>query len=111
GRDITFNPYVFEMHAKNGLWADLRTKPITNGANVLDLVRREFDAAGKVYIAGDSIHFDRSFIRLDFPVLEVLLHHRMVDTSSFMVAREAWGCPVAPRPEGAHRALADCYVS
>jgi oligoribonuclease len=109
---VTINPYVFEMHAKNGLWADLRTKPITHGKNVDKLIRREKEEVGIAYIAGDSIHFDRSFIRVHFPLIEVQLHHRMVDTSSFMVAREAWGCPVAPRPaEPAHRALADCYVS
>lgn len=64
------------------------------------------------YLAGDSIHFDRSFLRVHMPRVHEALHHRMVDTSSFAVAHEMWGKPVAAKPENPpHRALADCYLS
>lgn len=105
---------VVRMHMDNGL---LRNATDPTHAGTLAATERalllwlSYSPAPR-YLAGDSIHFDRSFLRVHMPRVHEALHHRMVDTSSFMVAHEMWGKPKAPKPEKpAHRALADCYVS
>lgn len=105
-------PVALKMHINNGLLLECAEHGIDIGLADHDLMQL-FDRDGaKPYLAGDSIHFDRKFLDAHMHWCPKQLHYRMVDTSSFMVAFDAWGVPSAPRPaEPAHRALADCYGS
>lgn len=105
-------PVVLRMHIDNGLLLECADR----GIHISDAdyaLMQFFERDGdKPYLAGDSIHFDRKFLDAHMHWCPKRLHYRMVDTSSFMVAFDAWGVLSAPRPvEPAHRALADCYVS
>lgn len=62
-----------------------------------------------VYLAGNSIHFDRSFLAHYMPTLLSKLHYRQVDVSSLKVLMEAW-MPKSDQwvpPGKPHRAMPD----
>lgn len=62
----------------------------------------------KVMLAGNSIHFDRGFIKQWMPLVDRRLWHRMLDISAVSTFMQLLGHPKAPRPEKpAHRSEAD----
>lgn len=64
---------------------------------------KQYFPNGRAILAGNSIHFDRSFIKAQMPEVEKLLHFRMIDVTSIMEARRIFKAP--------HRALADIQAS
>ena len=61
----------------------------------------------RLILTGNSVHFDRSFLRVEMPDLEKLFYHGHADVSS---ARRVLGA-TPPGGEVAHRAMADCEMS
>jgi oligoribonuclease len=51
---------------------------------LIDFVKSHFDGEPAV-LAGNSIHSDRAMIKAWWPTLDLLLHYRMLDVSSFKV--------------------------
>lgn len=103
-------PFVREMHTKSGL-----LERVPNGYH-LDSVEsfliRYLDGRQNVVLAGDSIHFDRAFLRRWMPSLSEALHYKMLDTTSLYLAMEAWGLPTfTARNPNAHEALSDVLWS
>ncbi|AGC43296.1 oligoribonuclease [Myxococcus stipitatus DSM 14675] len=101
---------ALEMHKASGLY-----ELACESEHDLDLVRfrlgvflEPFFAAGPVNLGGNSVHFDRSFLRFFWPQLELKLHHRHLDVSSIRMLAERV-CPGAPQLPGEkpHRAMAD----
>lgn len=77
---------VYDMHNQNGLIDKIKQEGLpekTVESHLLKLIAEHFSAA--VYLAGNSIHQDRRFIRRWWPRLEEKLHYRMLDVSSFKV--------------------------
>ena len=64
-----------------------------------------FSPTGSLYLAGNSVHFDRRFLTRYFPEVEQLLHHRHLDVSSVRMLAEAAGHPPLAG-EKPHRAMA-----
>lgn len=61
-------------------------------------------------LAGNSIHFDRGFMKVHLPQAEAELHYRMIDVSSMdELARRVWKATHDARPKAndAHRAMSD----
>ncbi|MGD0284071.1 MAG: oligoribonuclease [Candidatus Saccharimonadales bacterium] len=76
---------------------------------VADLIRSNFGSEPAV-LAGNSIHFDRMFIRQWWPEVESLLHYRMLDVSSFKVLMQGkYNLSFAKKE--VHRAKADIEAS
>lgn len=119
------DPYVLEMHTKNGLWA-------TSAASTLALSDVDRLLAGFIaeacatvgvtpgektgpQLAGNTISFDRSFMQVDLPQAHALLHYRNVDVTTLNeMARRFWPAVHAGRPKSestTHRAEADCVES
>jgi oligoribonuclease len=63
-----------------------------------------------LHLAGNSVHFDRRFLKRYFPAVETLLHHRHLDVSSVRMLAEAAGHPPL-NGEKPHRAMADVRES
>lgn len=109
------NDYVLNMHTKNNLLNDIdrgHGVPLKDAENgIVDFV--ESFAIGKPIIAGNSIHFDRRFLRSQMPTLDGILSHRMFDCSTLkLFAANHWPDLVQARTaEVAHRALPDCLES
>lgn len=120
--------YVMEMHAKSGLLAALQgpdmkiedadwtlsrfvdscSLPSPSGKDWM--IRRSKD--GELLVpAGNSVHFDMSFIKVHMPQLAKRFGHRLFDVSTLKKHyRDAYGeWPEVPFPEGAveHRAMGD----
>lgn len=120
------DPFVQEMHHKNGLWMEsLRANPILG---TLARIDEDLSAlvqgvcAGKVgekngpQIAGNTIGFDRAFCKQHLPTFEGLLHYRSLDVTSVNeLARRTWTKVYEGRPRTAagteHRAMADVLNS
>lgn len=129
-RDVVPDKYVLEMHKKSGLLKDVCLK----GGNMKDAEVRAlrflnglhekrgsgFDGATVgivteeparplLTLAGFSVHFDRSFLKVHMPALERRFSHRHVDVSVLKELQKRWEpAPSEEKKEPAHRALADC---
>lgn len=117
GKD-KMDPFVVDMHTKNGLLADIEDNP---------QCPRRYEAEEKALdfmiqfpqgmpLAGNSVHFDKAWLKYHMPRLHAYFHYRIIDVSSFneMAARINptlhAGRPGASK-ETAHRALADALES
>jgi oligoribonuclease len=122
--------FIRDMHTKNGLWNEV--KGLTGIPSYeLDDVNDDFgeflekfvtvttDDQGRKNVdrpllAGNTISFDRAFMKIHLPSAEAELHYRN-DCSSFNeVARRFWPEIYAGRPkkpEAAHRAMDDAEES
>ena len=62
-----------------------------------------------LYLAGNSIHFDRKFIDEYMPTLSSRLHYRMFDVRVLMMAEYMWTTGVVTHLDAAseHRAVSD----
>ena len=112
--DRRMNDFVREMHTANGLLED--TRPHVEGKGVPqwnaydDACSWLPTAPDRLILAGNSIHFDRRFLREDYPDFEDRFYRRMFDVSAFLVAAQTYELPI-PEQESGHRALADCRRS
>jgi oligoribonuclease len=59
------------------------TNDLASVATELASFAEETRSGGSLYLAGNSIHNDRKWVRRDFPELENKLHYRMLDVTSF----------------------------
>ena len=50
---------------------------------LIKFIKDNFD--GDIYLAGNSIHNDRNFIRLEWKRLDKMLHYRMLDVSAWKI--------------------------
>lgn len=134
--------YVRDMHTKNGLWAELTGErdvaaPGTIYMGSAGSVEREFSKflrkhTVKVYtvigpkgeetrldraqLAGNTISFDRSFLKRHMPDAEAQLHYRNFDVSSLnefarRFAPAVYEARPKQSPAVAHRAMADAEDS
>lgn len=111
-----WDPFVREMHTKNGLIADLELsgKNCRSAreveAKLLTMVPDEADREEKTVLAGSTISFDLEFLRNTMPTLAKRLSHRVYDVSAVKLFCRSLGMPKIPKQE-AHRAAADVLES
>lgn len=112
------DPYVRDMHTKNGLWDALKnvTAPYTKNLALAPWLKEilEENNLSRPLLAGSTVHFDLGVIQRELPDLAALLHYRVFDVSSLKRAVEWWTDGIElPRAEGdaAHRAMADIEYS
>lgn len=133
--------FVRDMHTKNGLWAELKGDTDVSGINVYMGSRRSVEQqfakflrehTVKVYmvagpkgnemrldraqLAGNTISFDRAFLKRHMPDAEAQLHYRNLDVSSLNEFARRFAPAVyegRPKqsPSAAHRAMADAEES
>lgn len=108
--------FIRKMHGANGLFAecaesDLLDEDIEQEA--LEFLGNLGIESGTVQMAGNSIHFDRAFLRQWMPKLEAFFHYRQIDMTTVNELARRWSPELfAARPQAkAHRALPDCYDS
>lgn len=76
---------------------------------IVALIEEHFGSEPAV-LAGNSIHNDRNFIRAHMKELELKLHYRMLDVSSFKVLMQSKYKEVFEK-DSAHRAFEDVQAS
>jgi oligoribonuclease len=120
---------VRDMHAKSGLWPEVKDNTIAQPIRQVDEALASFlrehavkleREGGRVtlvrpQLAGNGIHFDRGFMRRCLRRAEAELHHRQLDVTSVNELMRRF-CPAIyearPRPtESAHRAMDDVLES
>ena len=85
-------------------------KPMTQVEQELVALISEYFGAEPAILAGNSIHNDRNFIKTQMPNLDLKLHYRMLDVTSFKVIMQAKYGEVFDKPE-VHRAFEDIQAS
>lgn len=113
----SMKPFVQKMHTDNGLWAEVQTAEF--GAwtakaedELMDAVSFVEEYGDRPFLAGSSVHFDRSFMEEAWPCFApTSFHHRHFDVSSIKLFCQSLGMPKFPKNEAAHRAKADIIES
>lgn len=102
---------AFAMHQKSGL-LDLvlasRNHRDDVSAVLAAFIGANVPSFAPLHLAGNSVHFDRGFLRAYFPAIEQRFHHRHLDVSSLRTAADIFVPDAAPfGGEKPHRAMAD----
>jgi oligoribonuclease len=108
------DPFVREMHEKNGLTARVRKshKPVRLVEKELFALIHANAGPGEAVLAGNSIHADRRFIAAYMPLVDRYLSYRLVDVSTVKLLKRAWYPELeAPVKKGAHTAVSDVEES
>lgn len=112
--------FVKQMHTGNGLFrecdaADPQERGLVAVTDALvawlDALTPHTPGRPAHTLAGDSVHFDRSFLQESMPRVADRFSHRLLDVSAFRVAREVLGLPGFDAGPVAHRAQADVMAS
>jgi oligoribonuclease len=89
----TIDPVVVEMHGKSGLLADV-CRPTALDREFIESRLVSFltgQGLGKdCYLAGSSVHFDRSFLARHMPEVLKRVSHRMLDVTTLFLLAKAW---------------------
>ena len=105
---------VLEMHTKNGLLVECARGRAPGLELVehllLQHVPEEKEREAMPVLAGSSIHFDHSFIKVHMPKVDARLSHRHYDVSGLKLFCQSMGMPKFRKAE-AHRAAADVAES
>lgn len=104
GRDF----WDANVEARDGLLKQNSSATKTAGdveAELLGLIEEYFND-DPVLLAGNSIHQDRKFIELEWPLLNKRLHYRMLDVSAWKVVFDGKYKKRFAKPEE-HRAVED----
>lgn len=108
-----------KTHAKTGLTGRVISSDITPEAAanaLLEYVQKLVPDSGKAILAGNSVHYDKEFLRRE-PYGKFLdhLHHRILDVSSIKEAARRWAdrslVKGAPKKKGTHEARQDILES
>lgn len=95
GAMVAASEYALNMHQQSGLLE----KAVMSNVHVDDAERGLLELIAEhtesdednVYLAGNSIHFDRRFIRRYMPKLEKRLHYRMLDITAVSLFQQLYG--------------------
>lgn len=116
GDDLSkeMDDYVTRMHTSNGLLAACAASAVTlaeSEAFLCSLAASIGAQPRSIVLAGGSVHFDLSFIRVHMPRFAAFLSHRVFDVSTLKAAERTWGDPFGDIKADAHRALPDVLAS
>jgi oligoribonuclease len=97
---------VRDMHEKSGLLARMEESDLSLVDVVAD-VQRNLDVqlgdSNPANLAGNTVHFDRSFLYEWAPSLLRYFSHRHLDVSVFKVLANAWGIEPFPKSSAENR--------
>lgn len=102
-------------HARSGLIDKVKASTLDEAAATLQMIEflKQFVAAGKSPMCGNSICQDRRFMARHMPDLEAYFHYRNLDVSVFKELARRWKPKVYSgfKKASKHEALADIYES
>jgi len=109
------DPFIREMHTKNGLFDDCKNDANMYIEEIDVLLEKKYGPRSEVVderpiLAGSTIHFDHSFIAKHMPRFDNILSYRHYDVSAIQLFCRSLGMPKPAKAE-AHRAMADIQES
>ena len=109
------NEFAIKTHGASGLLTQVleSTKRMPDVEEAfLTFIEKHFDKKEKVILAGNSIHFDKSFIdRQMGELVKSRLHYRLIDVSGFNEFLKITVNFKVEKPVAKHRGLADVMNS
>lgn len=110
----SLDPFIIDMHTKNGLLVECQrpdAKPIEQvDRELAELIEWVEDKDERATLAGSSIHFDHSYLKVHLPLTNKKLSHRHYDVSALKLYCQSLGMPRFKKAE-AHRAWDDIVES
>lgn len=106
------NEWCVTQHTASGLLERIKAEGRPEKEVIHELIgfiKAEFGGEPAI-LAGNSIHNDRSFIKVWWPEVDSLLHYRMMDVSSLKILMQAKYGVVFKKKE-VHRAFDDIQAS
>lgn len=79
------NDWCFKQHRKSGLVDRVAQSTMTlqeAEKSIIHQINTHLSVRDTLYIAGNSVHFDKKFIDIHMPMLASRLSHRVVDVTS-----------------------------
>jgi len=108
--------YVFEMHTKSGLLAELSCCSLADAERtVCDVLHEAGIPYGSATLAGFCPQFDMAFLKRHMPTLAGWFDYRHVDVSTLRGLVRRWASPEIDdflrekNGETKHRTIEDCY--
>lgn len=109
---VQANEYVLNMHRESGLWDALLDSAVLHVDDIEDMILRDIEQyEGPVYLLGNSVHFDRSFIDSWMPRLSKKLSHRIIDATTLRLMLNSLGIELNVPAADKHRAQYDIEAS
>lgn len=105
--------WCIENHQKSGLTDAVLSSPdtITSAEKAfIEFIRDHSLATDTLYLAGNSIHTDRAFVKREMPGVESMLHYRMIDVTAISLFLKTMGIENYEKL-GSHRACDDILES
>jgi oligoribonuclease len=99
-----------DMHERSGLLMACSQRGISesDAEVLLRYFLKPHKAAGDLHLAGNSVHFDRGFLKKHWPQIEEMFHHRHLDVSSLrMLGERLTDVPKLDLGNKPHRAMSD----
>lgn len=113
GALLDANPFYVKMKENKASLIELSADSPAIGVvekEMTQFIREHCGVLKPVVLCGNSIHMDRLFIRAQLPLVEQLLHYRMLDVTSWKLVFEAkYGAKYVKQET--HRALDDVRES
>lgn len=100
---------VQEMHDQSTLWHDMEISDSLRLEDIEDEILKDIQSVDDhvIYLAGASVHFDRSFLEPKMPRLFKKVHHRHYDVSTLKMFFESLGVLELHPSIPVHRAAQD----
>lgn len=105
--------YVAEMHKKSGLIEECRREKLVLymvEVLLIEFIQQATEPGEKVMLAGNSIHFDRAFLKHHMKSFDKMFDYRMLDVSAIKTMMETH-FETDFKKEKVHRAMADIEES
>ncbi|MCP8351775.1 oligoribonuclease [Candidatus Synchoanobacter obligatus] len=111
GEDVLegMSDWCIEHHGNSGLSQAVRESHKSLAEvekKLIEYIQSQTLPTNVLYLAGNSIHTDRAFVKRYMPGLESILHYRMLDVTAIAMFAYSMGIPAFEK-RSSHRALDD----
>lgn len=109
------NKWCTDTHTASGLVGEINSSSLDEAsvaAEITAFLDKHDVSEHKPPLLGNSVHFDRAFLRKFAPEAHAMLSHRNIDVSSIKECLKRWNPDAIPeKVEVPHRAMADIRLS
>ena len=109
--ELAINAWALKQHTENGLLSDIMEEGASLGAVSawIRAIINDYLGDEKVYLGGNSVSFDRSFVEEHMELVADILHYRNIDMTNFDQLLNAMGIQCGKG--SSHRAKSDIEYS
>ncbi|MBP6892200.1 oligoribonuclease [Candidatus Babeliales bacterium] len=109
------NPWCIETHTKSGLYTKIQESFVTHEEAEQETLKfiQEHCTKNSAPLCGNTVWFDKLFLKKDMSEIVDYLHYRVVDVTAFKIMLSGWTGKkdVGFKKKNTHRALDDIHES